>query len=142
MLESQPDTPVLPAGYEFHHLGFATESIESELRWLKALGYTPDGAEFVDPIQGIIGRFLIGLGPRIELLQNLSGQRTLSRWLERGVRVYHFAYLVQDVQQAVSWAHGFGAKVTVPPVPAVAFAMRPICFVVFRNGMMLEFIEK
>lgn len=138
-----PETlPELPAGYQFHHFGYATESLEKELRWLTAIGYEPEGAEFTDPIQGIVGLFLVGAGPRIELLQNLSGKSTLTPWLDNGIRIYHFGYLVQDVLQAVSWAQGLGAKITVPAVPAVAFEGRLISFVMLRSRMMLEFIQE
>lgn len=142
MPETLAGPPTLPLGYEFHHLGYATESLEREIRWLTMIGYEPEGAEFSDPVQGIMGCFLVGIGPRIELLQNLSGKNTLTPWLSQGIRIYHFAYLVQDVPQAVAWARGLGAKVTVPAVSAVAFEKRPISFVMLRNGMMLEFIGR
>jgi methylmalonyl-CoA/ethylmalonyl-CoA epimerase len=49
---------------------------------------------------------------------------------------------VDDANAAIDWARGSRAKVVVHPVPAVAFGGRRIAFVVFRNGLMLEFIER
>ena len=57
----------------FHHLGIASEFLEGDARAYAALGYEPEGAEFVDEIQGVRGLFLTGGGPRLELLEPLPG---------------------------------------------------------------------
>lgn len=141
MSELAPSLPVLPDGYDFHHIGCATTSIEKEQRFFAFLGYSPEGEAFLDRIQGVAGCFLTGPGPRIELLENLPGKSTLTPWLNAGTKMYHFAYKVKDLEQALHWARGQRAKVVVAPVPAVAFGNRRISFVIFRNGLMLEFIE-
>jgi methylmalonyl-CoA/ethylmalonyl-CoA epimerase len=131
----------LPAGYEFHHLGYATASIEKERELFTLLGYRQEGKTFADPIQGVAGCFLTSRGPRIEILENLAGSSTLTSWLNAGIRLYHFAYLVANLEDAIAWARGLRAKVAVEPVPSVAFDGRRISFVMLRNGLMLEFIE-
>lgn len=136
------NTPPLPDGYEFHHIGYATKSIARERSQFEALGFRIEGEYFSDPIQGISGCFMVGPGPRVELLENLPGADTLTPWLDAGVKMYHFAYWVDDINQALEWARGQRAKVTVQPVAAIAFGGRRISFVMFRNGLMLEFIEK
>ena len=142
MAELLPDLPALPVGFEFHHIGYATASLEKEQDFFAFLRYRLEGEPFADRIQGVTGCFLSGPGPRIELLENLIGANTLTPWLNAGVKIYHFAYLVADLDAAISWARSLRAKVTVEPVPAVAFGGRRISFVMFRNGLMLEFIEK
>ncbi len=140
MVELLPD---LPAGYEFHHIGYATASLEKERDFFSFLGYKQEGVTFVDATQGITGCFLTGPGPRIELLENLPDFNTLTPWLNAGIKMYHFAYLVEDeLDDVLNWAKTQRARVTVPPVPAVAFGGRRISFVMFRNGLMIEFIEK
>lgn len=134
--------PVLPAGYEFHHVGYATPSVAREREAFALLGYRQEGESFSDPAQGVAGCFLTGPGPRIELLESLPGSDTLTPWLNAGIRMYHFAYWVDAMDQAVAWARERRARVVVPPVPAVAFGLRPICFVMFRNGMLIEFIQR
>ncbi len=136
------DRPQLPDGYEFHHIGYATTSIDRERRAFDLLGYRIEGEPFVDARQGIAGCFLCGPGPRIELLENLPGADTLTPWVNAGVKMYHFAYQVDDIMTALEWARNRRAKVIVPPVPATAFNGRQIGFVMFRNGMMLEFINR
>lgn len=137
-----PDQEELPSTFEFHHIGYATASIVDEQAFFERLGYRTEGEAFADPVQGVAGRFLTGAGPRIELLENLPGSRTLTPWLDAGVRMYHFGYWVDDIDAALQWARSCRGKISVQPVPAVAFGGRRISFVMFRTRMMLEFIER
>ena len=136
------ELPMTPKGYEFHHIGCATASIERERSVFEFLGYQIEGKPFSDTLQGVAGCFFCGPGPRIELLENLPGSDILTPWVNAGVKMYHFAYRVDDICTAIDWARGQRAKVIVQPVPAIAFGGRYISFVMFRNGMMLEFIQK
>jgi methylmalonyl-CoA/ethylmalonyl-CoA epimerase len=136
------DLQNLPEGYEFHHIGYATASIERERTLLEFLGYRIEGESFADPVQGVAGCFLAGPGPRVELLENLSGAETLTPWIKAGVKMYHFSYLVDDIIAAIQWVRSQRAKIIVQPVPAIAFGGRSISFVMFCNGLMVEFIEK
>lgn len=136
------DLAALPAGFEFHHVGYATRSIEQERKQFEFLGYRLENDPFVDEVQGVAGCFLLGPGPRVELLENLPGAETLTPWLNAGVKIYHFAYWTDDIDVAIQWARQQRAKVTVPPVAASAFGGRRISFVMLRNGFMLEFIER
>lgn len=132
----------IPENFSFHHLGYATASMSREKIFFKSLGYTQEGEDFLDPIQKIQGCFLVGAGPRIELLENLPGADTLSPWLDMGIKMYHMAYRVDDIDLALDWARGLRGLVIVPPVQSVAFNLKRISFVMFRNKQMLEFIEK
>lgn len=137
------ELPSLPAGFEFHHLGYATTSIEKDKALFKFLGFREEGDGFEDTVQGVAGCFLTGPGPRIELLENLPGRSTLTPWLEAGIKIYHLAYWVQDsLESALAWATQQRARVTVAPVAAVAFGGCRISFVMFRNGLMIEMIER
>ncbi|GJH09281.1 VOC family protein [Caballeronia novacaledonica] len=135
------ELPILPSGYEFHHLGYATASMAREREFFESAGYRIEGEPFEDTVQGIAGCFLTGPGPRIELLENLPGSHTLTPWLDAGIKIYHFAYCVDDIDAALTWARRNRCKVTVPPVAAVAFGGRRISFVMYRTGFMFEFIE-
>ncbi len=136
------DLHPVPDAFEFHHLGYATKSIDRDRALFERLGYQLEGHPFSDPIQGVHGCFMVGPGPRIELLENLPGSITLSPWLEAGVKMYHMAYWVSALQDAVQWAQGQGARVVGAAAPAVAFGERRICFVMFRTGQMIEFLER
>lgn len=136
------DIPSLPVGYTFHHLGYATTNIARERTLFEFLGYRQEGDIFSDAIQGITGCFMIGSGPRVELLEPLPGSQTLTPWLNAGIKIYHFAYWVNDIEQAIEWTRSQRAKVITQPKPSVAFDLRRICFVMFRNGLLIELIEK
>jgi len=129
---------------EFHHAGVACTSIDAEATRLAPLGYVAEGAPFVDPIQGVRGIFLGGQAPRLELLEPLEGHDhgVLRPWLQQDVKLYHLAYQAPDFSGAIERLRGSGSKVVVAPVPAVAFGGRRIVFLMLRNRMLVELIEK
>ena len=126
----------------FHHVGVACRDLDSEERRFAALGYAVERADFADPAQGVTGRFLVGGGPRMELLSSLDGNGVLSPWMKTGVKLYHLAYEVPDLDEAVAFLRKEGAKVVVPQVPAVAFDARRITFLMLPNMLMAELIER
>ena len=126
----------------FHHIGVACRDLESETRRFTMLGYTQEGADFTDPIQGVSGRFLVGGGPRLELLIPLSTEGVLAPWLKTGAKMYHLAYQVPDFDGEMARLRGQGAKTVVQPVPAVAFGGRHITFLMLPNMMLVELIAQ
>lgn len=136
-----PESPP-PSGFVFHHLGYATRSIDREFAVLSHAGYGAESLDFEDPIQGVRGRFVVGAGPRIELLENLPGRATLDPFLDAGTKLYHLAYEIDRMDEGLAWARAGRARITVSPVPAVAFGGRSIAFVMFRNGLIVELIER
>lgn len=128
---------------EFHHTGLATRDIDAEAEHLGLLGYQQEGDDFVDLRQGVRGRFMVGGGPRLELLQPYGdGKSVLDGWLSRGVKLYHLAYETADLAVTVSSLEAEGAKLIVPPVPAVAFDNRKICFLMLPNMLLIELIAR
>lgn len=124
----------------FHHIGVACRDLDSETKRFSVLGYQPEGADFTDPIQGVSGRFLIGGGPRLELLIPLSTEGCLAPWLKTGAKLYHLAYLTPDFSNEISRLRTQGAKTVVQPVPAVAFGGSQITFLMLPNMMLVELI--
>jgi methylmalonyl-CoA/ethylmalonyl-CoA epimerase len=133
----------IPPALAFHHLGYACTSIARERSAFELLGYKQEGSTFSDPIQAVNGCFMVGPGPRIELLENTEGSKTLTPWLDAGTKLYHLAYEIETtLDQALSFVLRERARVVVKPVPAVAFGGRQVCFVMFRHGLLLELIER
>lgn len=128
--------------HSFHHIGCATNDIIKEAEYFSALGYEIDSETFQDYTQGVRGCFLAGPGPRIELLENLENSSTLAPWLNSGIKFYHMAYLVENIDMTVDWFKKKRAVLTVPPIPAVAFNNRKIAFFMMRNRQLIEVIEK
>jgi methylmalonyl-CoA/ethylmalonyl-CoA epimerase len=128
-------------GLRLHHLGVACGSIESEAALLENLGYVPEGTTFEDPNQGIRGRFMTGGGARLELLEELGDSGVLRPWLTARVKIYHQAYETPDLDRSLAAMVRAGARVTKPPLPAVAFGGRRVVFAVLPNLMLVELIE-
>jgi methylmalonyl-CoA/ethylmalonyl-CoA epimerase len=128
-------------GSTFHHVGLACRDLERDQRELGALGYRPAGDRFSDPRQGVVGVFLEGPGPCLELLMEVGDSDVLRPWLQGGARMYHLGYVVADLEKAIAGALAAGARQVSPPQPAVAFGRRQICFVMLRNLFLVELIE-
>jgi methylmalonyl-CoA/ethylmalonyl-CoA epimerase len=125
----------------FHHLGVACRDLDAEERTWLPLGYSREGPDFEDPRQQIRGRFLVGPGPRLELLVGTPGSKVLDPWLDRGVKIYHQAFEVPNVRASIEEFKKLRARVVVEPVPAVAFGGREICFLMLSNTCLIELIQ-
>lgn len=141
MIQSIRQPFAIGAWANFHHVGFAANSIEKEEAFFGRLGYAAEGDPFVDPTQGIRGLFLVGGGPRIELLEALPDADVLEPWLKRKAPLYHFGYLVRSIDEALQKSRSGGSIPLGQPVPSVAFSGSLICFQIHRSGLILEFIE-
>jgi methylmalonyl-CoA/ethylmalonyl-CoA epimerase len=111
------------AGLQFHHIGIACRDLDKEMRSFAMVGYKLEGERFFDPLQKIHGCFLVGLGPRIELLAPMDDASPVMPWLQKGVKMYHQAYEVESIENAV------------------AFGGRKIAFLMFPNLLLVELIE-
>jgi methylmalonyl-CoA/ethylmalonyl-CoA epimerase len=127
---------------EFDHLGIAVVDIENELNRFEALGYTKQSV-FEDPIQGVGGLFLTGNGPRIELLANLPGSKTLTPWLKNtDFRPYHLAFKTDSMAMSQLRLESIGSKLVKRPEKSVAFKDQEICFMSFSNIFLIELISR
>lgn len=128
-------------GCVFHHLGVACRDLEQETPYWRALGYVQEGPDFEDPIQRVRGRFLVGPGPRLELLQGVGEASPIAALLKRQIKLYHQAFETPMFDPAVSVLEKSGARLMAEPAPAVAFGGRRIAFLSLPNGNILELIE-
>ena len=117
----------------FHHVGVACGDLDVDERAFAALGYARERDECVDPIQNVRARFLVGPGPRVELVSDL---------VKRGVKVYHFAYEVDDLDDAERRLSESGGKQVVARAPGAAFGMRMLCFYALPNMVLIELISR
>ena len=53
----------------------------------------------------------------------------------------HVAYLVTDMDAALRKMNEAGCLQITQPTPAVAFDLRPVCFLMTRLGFVVELIE-
>jgi len=125
----------------FHHVGLACESIAVEQTAHRLLGYADEGEVFVDPLQRIRGCFMVHGGMRIELLEPAGEGSPVRSFLNRGIRMYHQAFETADINKSIDELRKAGAVLAVKPTPAVAFAGRPIAFLLLRTKMLVELIQ-
>lgn len=128
--------------FQFHHIGVACNDLERDKKAFQFLGYQAESACFEDSIQGIQGQFMVANGqPRIELLQNLEDSTTLTSYLEKGVKLYHFAYSVNQIEKACEYLIRCRAKVMSPLKESAYFGKR-ICFLMLSNMFLIELVEE
>jgi len=128
-------------GCTFHHLGVACRNLDTEQRYWEALGYTLEGEEFQDAIQRVRGRFLVGPGPRLELLMPMGPDSPVEGVIKRRHKIYHQAFETRMFDEALATLEGSGARRTAEPTNAIAFNGRRIIFLFLPNGNLLELIE-
>jgi methylmalonyl-CoA/ethylmalonyl-CoA epimerase len=125
----------------FHHVGLACPSIETELASLAVLGYIPEGLSTDDPVQRVRVRFLSGPGPRIELVEPTASDSPVQGLLVRGTKLYHFAYEVPEFDETIAFLEKKRFRAISPAVPAAAFGMRRIIFMMSRTSPLIELID-
>ncbi len=127
---------------QLHHIGLATQNSAVLESLFCDLGLKASNS-FVDVTQGVSGIFYnSGLGDcRVELLQNLDGSDTLTPWLNRGIALYHLGFEVDDIEASIGSIQKNGGVLLGPPVPAIAFQNRNICFLLVK-GFLIELIQR
>lgn len=127
---------------KFHHIGVACKDFDQEQAKFAALGYRQESPDVHDPVQRVHVRFLIGGGPRMELVRSDGEHGLLVPWLKSGIKLYHLAYIVKDLTASLAFLKGQGARVVVAPVRAAAFGDRNISFLMLPNLLLVELIEQ
>lgn len=132
----------------FHHIGVACHpdalAQGTEREKLELLSYRREGEEWVDDRLGMQGQFMVAPhagAPRLELVAPYGSQSPVTSWLERGIKLYHLAYLVTDLSVELERMRDHRAKLMLPPTPAVAFGGRHVAFVILPNLLLIELIE-
>jgi len=130
--------------FAFHHVGVAVHRLDEAIPKFKSLfGYAVSHGPFDDPIQNVSVVFLSrGEGdPLLELVAPLGPNSPVDRTLKRGGGTYHVCYEVPDLEAAIGHLVARDSMVVSPPAPAVAFAMRPIAWVMTEPGLLVELVE-
>lgn len=126
----------------FDHIGVASKKIEKEIDMYKLLGYRIDSEYFEDRNQGIRGVFIShDNSPRLELIENLPGRDTITIQINKGQKMYHTAYYVDNFDGSILYLKKNGARVISEPKQSVYFGKR-ICFLVLRNMDIIELLER
>jgi methylmalonyl-CoA/ethylmalonyl-CoA epimerase len=130
--------------FTFHHIGIAVRDLQAAIPNYKNLfGYNLVSGPFDDPIQKVSVCFLSrGQGdPALELVAPLGPNSPIDRTLKKGGGTYHICYSVPDIAAAISHLTAQGAFLVSDPVPAVAFEMRPIAWLMTDVNLLVELVQ-
>jgi len=125
----------------FHHLGVACPDLDREREEWARLGYRAEGEVFSDPIQKVRGAFVVGPGPRLELLSPLGEGSPVAGVIERGGKLYHQGFESLDFDGSLAALQTRRFRLIQGPVPAVAFGGRRIAFLMSPSLNLIELIE-
>lgn len=128
---------------KIHHLGLAVRSLDEAARFYRdALGLELTSREEV-PQEGVRVAFLPAGGPRVELLEPLSDESPIARFLaKRGEGIHHVCFQVEDLDRAVASIRDGGGEIIEPAIRTGAGGHR-ISFVHPRSasGVLIELKE-
>jgi methylmalonyl-CoA/ethylmalonyl-CoA epimerase len=128
----------------FHHIGVAVRDLSKAVSICEALfQYKLADGPFDDPIQQVSVCFLSrGRGdPLMELVAPLGPGSPIERTLKKGGGTYHVCYSVPDINEAIRNLTEKGSLLLSGPVPAVAFQMREIAWVMTEIGLLVELVQ-
>jgi methylmalonyl-CoA/ethylmalonyl-CoA epimerase len=130
--------------FTFHHVGVAVRDLLKAIPIYKKLfDYELVSGPFDDPIQHVSVCFLSrGNGDTVlELVAPLGANFPIDRILKEGGGTYHVCYEVPDIDAAIDHLTGHGTFLLSGPVPAVAFEMRQIAWLMTETDLLVELLQ-
>jgi len=97
----------------------------------------------VDEVQKVKVAFVdCGGGVSLELIEPLTVDSPVTRFLKGGGGLHHLCYEVDDIDEAVDDLRGQGALLVCSPVPAAAFNGKKIAFLYLYKKSLIEIVER
>lgn len=128
---------------EFHHIGFAVQSIEKAKPFYLSLGYAVSEA-VLEPIQKVKVAYARKKGfPTVELLEPLDETSPVKGILKKnGNTPYHLCYAVDDLSKAIKEARTKGFMPLAKPVSGHGLGDALMVFLYNRNVGLIQLMEK
>jgi methylmalonyl-CoA/ethylmalonyl-CoA epimerase len=129
--------------FTFHHVGYATKSIDKSLPFFINIGYSAS-IVYTDEIQKVKICLLKNFsGPIIELVEGLDKNNSpVSTIIDKvGVAPYHICYLVSNLEESIKELRQQKFVLLFNPVNAIAFSNRKICYLYNLNIGLIELLE-
>jgi methylmalonyl-CoA/ethylmalonyl-CoA epimerase len=131
-------------GLAFHHVGIAVKDLQEAIpNYKNIFGYEIVSGPFDDPIQKVSVCFLSrgGGDATIELVAPLGPNSPIDGTLKRGGGTYHICYKVDDINAAIRHLTEHGSMLVGGPVPAVAFEMKEIAWLMTEAYLLVELVQ-
>jgi methylmalonyl-CoA/ethylmalonyl-CoA epimerase len=133
----------MQAGLTFHHLGYATHSIEQSLETFALLGYAAQRIEADEGNHARLALLVRKGSPDVELVEGLGADSPVKSILDKsGVCPYHVCYESDAFESAIAGFRKNGFSLLFRPRPALLFDGRRICYLYHKNMGLLELLEK
>ncbi|TLZ92762.1 MAG: methylmalonyl-CoA epimerase [Methanobacteriota archaeon] len=126
-----------------HHIGVAVRRLDEALADYGKLGFEAGPVEDV-PTQGVRVAFLRAGPVRIELLESLSPEGVIARFIERrGEGLHHLAFSVRDIREEMRRLRGQGLEL-IDAEPRPGAHGRLVAFLHPRSarGVLLELVQE
>jgi len=126
-----------------HHIGVAVRRLDEALADYGKLGFEAGPIEDV-PTQGVRVAFLRAGPVRIELLESLSPEGVIARFIERrGEGLHHLAFSVPDIREEMRRLRGQGLEL-IDAEPRPGAHGRLVAFLHPRSarGVLLELVQE
>lgn len=131
--------------FKFHHVGIAVHDLAEAIPvYQRLFGYVCISGPFDDPIQKVAVCFLSRgeCDPVLELVAPLGENSPVDRTLKKGGGTYHICYEVPNIRPAIDHLTNAGCFLISGPVPAVAFQMREIAWLMTNVNLLVELVER
>jgi methylmalonyl-CoA/ethylmalonyl-CoA epimerase len=127
-----------------HHVGVAVADVAEKAAFYCTLGYTIETPVIHDVTQQAYVQFLRFPGDRVylELVQPDGPSSKLTRAVEKGGGLNHVCYSTDDIDEACATLRRRGLMIIAAPVPAVAFNGRRIAWLIGRDKLLTELVER
>jgi len=128
----------------FNHIGVAVENLEESITlWTQRLGFELVSRQEIKE-RGLKLAFLHGGGAPIELLEDITGQGTVGKFIAKyGPGLHHLAFNVADIDRVMEELKALEMEFTTPQAYIGAEGMK-VAFIHPRStgGLLLELVEK
>src|SRR5262249_19087878 len=129
-----------------HHIGYVVASIEREIEaWKASLSAISVSETWQDPIQAARVAFL-SLPPAgassIELVEPAGESSPVASFLAKGGGLHHLCFEVDGIEQQIARMKTEKAMLIRRPQPAVAFGGRRIAWMLTREKLLVEYLER
>ena len=127
-----------------HHVGFVVASIEGQIAgFARSIGAESISEMYEDPLQSVKVAFVIpAAGPQIELVEPLGEKSPVTAFLAHGGGLHHICYEVDGLEQHLAGMRKLGATLVRRAKPAVAFGGRRIAWMLTRERLLVEYLER
>jgi methylmalonyl-CoA/ethylmalonyl-CoA epimerase len=135
----------MAAALRLHHVGFVVADIATAMpAFTRSMEAEWDGQIFEDPLQKAKVAFLTTRpeDAQIELVQPISEDSPVQRFLGHGGGMHHLCYEVADLEAELAAFRSRGAAIASRPKPAVAFGGRRIAWVITSEKFLVELLEE